>query len=259
MTLYTFNKHIRWRKENPEMILICDCKRLLDFKLPIKYALFIKELNCGVNNENLNGKNKSLFSDFEKMKMLSELNVRELKEKDFQKAMEIFDQELGAKRVRDSSFLHEKFKQYPQFFLGLFLEKDLIGVICGFPREDYLLLSEIAIDSRFHNRDFGKRLVSEFEKRAKKGYNKINAGAQDNVIGFYSSLGYSPFLLIQFEKGEYNLNDFKKFKIESVKEYDGMIGINLKIDKADLNLLKQLEIKYPNAHLQFIFSKRFQE
>lgn len=36
MKKYILNKHIRYRKEDG-YILICDCKRLLDYEMPLKY------------------------------------------------------------------------------------------------------------------------------------------------------------------------------------------------------------------------------
>jgi len=55
---------------------------------------------------------KKVFSDFEKMELLSKLELKQLEEKDFQKAMEILDNELGKERVRNSSFLFDKFKKF---------------------------------------------------------------------------------------------------------------------------------------------------
>jgi len=60
--------------------------------------------------------------------------------------------------------------------------------------------------------------VKEFEKVASKQFNKINVGAQDNAIGFYKSIGYQPFLLIQFKKETYGKQDFPKFEILNIKD-----------------------------------------
>jgi len=250
----TLNKNVRWRVDN-NMIFICDCKRLIDLKLPLKYESFMKSLNKGIEKKSLSEEERLAFSDFEKMKLLLELKIKTLTEKDFMYAMNILDEELGKSRVRDSSFLHNKFKEFSQFFIGLFLDNELIGVICGFPREDYLLISEIAIDSRFQGRGFGKRLILEFERIAKDSYKKINAGAQDNVIGFYDSLGYNPFLLIQFKQGEYNLEDFSEFKILSNKKYEDSVALEIEIKEFRLEILNNLRKKYPKAYFQYIFTK----
>jgi len=132
------------------------------------------------------------------------------------------------------------------------LGKELIGAVCGFPREDYLLMSEIAIDSRFQRRKFGEKLVKKFEKVAFKKYNKIHVGALDNAIEFYKSLNYKPFLLVQFENGVYDKNDFSSFEVLSVLDY----GIELNPINCNLIELKRLRNLYPKAKLQYIFTKR---
>ena len=249
--IQTLNKHIKWRNDNGA-IFICDCKRLIDLKIPFKYKFFMNELSKGVEKEKLNEEEKKVFADFEKINLLSELKIRLLGERDFERAMNILDNELGKERVRDSAFLYKKFKKFPQFFIGIFLGKELVGVICGFPREDYLLISEIAVDLRFHGRGFGKRLVKTFEEEAKTKYNKINAGAQDKAIGFYESLGYKPFLLIQFKKKDYPMNEFEDLKI--IKSCPGVIEAEVK--SYGIKMLEKLRKKYPKANFQYIFTKR---
>jgi GNAT superfamily N-acetyltransferase len=138
------------------------------------------------------------------------MKISKLKRKEFSSAMKILNNELGSERVRDEKFLLEKFKEFPEFFIGIFLDKELIGVICGFPREDYLLMSELAIDRRFQKRGFGKLLVKEFDKIAKeKNYSQIKVGAMDGAISFYNSLeDYNPLLLIQYDSGKYVPSEF---------------------------------------------------
>jgi ribosomal protein S18 acetylase RimI-like enzyme len=255
--IQTLNKHVRWRVEKKE-ILICDCKRLIDLKLPLEYISFMNKLERGVDREKLNEKEKKVFSDFEKMKLLSNLEIRQITPKEFDYAMDIFDEELGKDRGIKREFLHKKFKEIPKFFIGIFLGDRLIGAICGFPREDYLPISKIAIISRFQNRNFGRKLVERFEEIARKQYDKINVGAEDRAIGFYESLPrYKPFLLIQFEKKNYSDENFNKFDI--IKKYDfdkNNRAIEVKIKKVDLKYLEKLRKKYPKAWFQYIFTKQ---
>ena len=181
------------------------------------------------------------------------LKISPLNKKDFPQAMEILNEELGKNRVRSANFLLKKFKQFPKFFIGVYLDKELIGIICGFPREDYLLISELAIDSRFHRRNFGRKLVEEFEEVAKKeNYNKINVGAQDESVGFYSSLRFEPFLLIQFNEKDYSKGDFKNFDI--IRYALGIIEVKTK--ECDIPKLIKLRKKYPKAYFQYIFTKK---
>ena len=103
----TFNKHIRWRQENSE-ILICDCKRMMDFKVPLIYLGFLKSLENGIEEKNLDKNYKKLFSDLKKVNFLSEIKTKVLDNKDFSPAMKILDEELGKERVRDGVFLKKK-------------------------------------------------------------------------------------------------------------------------------------------------------
>ncbi len=181
-----------------------------------------------------------------------EIKLKKLPQKDFNLAMKILDNELGKKRVRNSNFLKEKFKEYPQYFIGIYLGEELAGVICGFPREDYLLISEIAVDCRFQNRSFGRKLFQEFERVGFKKYKKIHVGSLDKSIEFYKSLNYQPFLLVQFKKGAYNKNDFLNFKILKIRDY----GLELEVKNCNLNELNRLKKMYPKANLQYIFTKK---
>jgi len=247
----TLNKHVRWRKDKNK-ILICDCKRLIDLKMPFEFESVIKKIERGINQNKLDNKEKLLFSDFEKLKMISNLEIRQIRKNEFQKAMAILSNELKV-RVRNDNFLSQKLEEFPQFFIGVFLDNELIGIICGFPREDYLLISELAIDSKFQRRGFGKRLVEYFENIAKKDYKKINVGAQDKTIEFYKSLEYNPFLFIQYKKGDYSLGNFSNFKIINHNSE----SIKVQIEECDQEHIKKLRKKYPKANFQYIFYKRF--
>jgi len=254
--IQTLNKHVKWRKDK-EDILICDCKRLIDLKLPLKYKFFMEKLEKGVEKGNLIEEEKKVLSDFEKMKLLSQLEIKHIKSKEFNEAIKILDTELGKKRVRSKDYLSKKLKKFPEFFIGVFLDKDLIGVVGGFPREDYLLMSELAIDSKFQKRGFGKRLVEKFEQVAKEKYNQINVGAEDKAINFYSAVGYKPFLLIQFKPKDYSYNDFNNFNIIKKYDFGGYLTIEAKIIRYNMKLLNKLRKKYPSAYFQYIFTKNF--
>lgn len=184
--------------------------------------------------------------------MQNRLEIRQIKKNEFDRAMEILDKELK-NRPRDNNFLLKKFESYPKFFIGAFLDNELIGVICCYPREDYLLMSELAVDSRFQRRGFGAMLVKEFERNA-TGYKKIKVGATDNAIDFYKSLhGYKPFLQVQYKKGCYSDEDFKELNIAKENEDKTYMILEVKVDECDYEPLIKLREKYPNAYFQYIF------
>ena len=248
--MITLKKQVKWRRDK-NALLICDCKRLIDLKLSFKYESFLRKLLCGLDPDALGGDEALIFSEFEKMDLLCDLKIIQLPEKDFHLAMNILDDELRKNRVRDPGFLRKKFKENIEFFIGIYLAEQLVGVICGFPREDYLLMSEIAIDFRFQRRKFGERLVKEFERIAFRNYSRIHAGALDDAIEFYKSLNYKPFLLVQFEKGIYNKNDFLDFKV--LKLCDNCVELEIK--DCSIEELNKLRSLYPKASLQYIFVK----
>ena len=247
------NKHIRWRKEK-NTLLICDCKRMMDLKIPLKFEPIIKRFERGFDERELKNREKLLFHDFKKLSLLSDLNIRKIKKKEFPKAMKLLDNELKI-RIRDNQFLWDKYKKFSKFFIGIFLDNEIIGIICGFPREDYLLISELAIDSKFHKKGFGKKLVETFERIGKKKYKRINVGAEDNAIKFYESLDYNSFLLIQYKKEDYSKKDFDKLKIKKKIKDKNYERIEVEITRRDLKILDKLRKKYPKAYFQYIFTK----
>jgi len=192
--------------------------------------------------------------DYKKV-LLGTLETRQLGRNEFNKAMEILDKELKH-RPRDNNFLLKKFESFPEFFIGVFLDSEVIGVICGFPREDYLLISELAVDSRFQRRGFGRGLVKEFERTAReKKYKKINLGAWDNAINFYKSLDYKSHLLIQYKKEYYSYEDFKELNITKKTEDAEYKILEVEMERKDLELLVKLRKKYPNAYFSIYFYK----
>ena len=249
--MITLKEQVKWRRDK-NSLFICDCKNLIDLKLSFEYEPFLKKLSSGVIFEKLNKTEKLIFLEFKKLNLLTNLELKKLPFGDFSKAMCILDNELEKNRVRESSFLKEKFKKIPDYFIGIYLGGKIVGVVCGFSREDYLLMSEIAVDCRFQRRKFGKKLVQAFEKIGFKKYNKINVGALDEAIEFYKFLNYKPFLLVQFKKGIYNKKDFSGFKILAIKDY----GIELEADKCNINELTKLRKIYPKARFQYIFTKK---
>ncbi len=116
-------------------------------------------------------------------------------------------------------------------------------------------MSELAIDSKFQKRGFGKRLVEKFERVAKEKYNRINVGAEDKAINFYSNIGYKPFLLIQFKSKDYSNNDFNNFAIIRKYDFGGYLTIESKVIRYNLEILNKLRKKYPKAYFQYIFTK----
>lgn len=65
-----FSKHIKFRKEK-ECIFICNCKTLIDFKVSLKYWIFLNNLEKGnINEKYLKKDEVLLLKDFQKIGFL---------------------------------------------------------------------------------------------------------------------------------------------------------------------------------------------
>jgi len=164
------------------------------------------------------------------------------------------------KRPRTYEFLVDKLCENPELFLGLYLDNELIGVIEGFSRDDYLLLSEIAVDIRFRNRGFATLLIKEFEKTANRlGYSKIKLGAGDDAVNLYLKNNYLPTLQIQVPESELpKVIDYcvkNDIYILGTKEFDNIVAIELTADKIDFELLNYLKKLFNPISIQYLFTK----
>lgn len=261
MKKYTFSKHVKFRKEQ-DYILICDCKLLRDFKVDLELEQFIKKINCGIRKSELNGEKENLlFKDFVSMKLLSEISFKQISSNNFKVADEFMEKHLyKGKRVRPYEFLLEKLKENPSLFIALYLDKEIIGVVQGFPRDNYLLVSEIAVDIRFHGRKFGSKLLQEFEKNATKmGHKTIKLGARDDATNFYLSNGYSPSLFIQVpinqEETMIKKLNQEKEDIKNVSHVNNLAGIEIAVKNCNQQLLSRVNKEFKPTSAQFLFTK----
>jgi|GEM_PF-1185390 GNAT superfamily N-acetyltransferase len=264
MKKYTFSKHVKFRREK-ENILICDCKNLKDFKVKIPFENFLNRITRGVVEADISDEIEMLlFQDFKSTNLLVEITIKPLLFEEYVIADAFLEKQLyytyNGKRPRSYEFLLDKLHENPELFLGLYLDDDLIGVVEGFPRDDYLLISEIAVDIRFRNKGFGTLLIKEFEKVAKKiGYKKIKLGSQDDAVNLYLKNNYLPLLLIQILDSEYDavIDHCNKETIQilSTKHFDNIMAVELVIDKIDLGLLKHFKKLFNPISIQYLFTK----
>lgn len=186
--------------------------------------------------------------------MKNNYKLRVIKKNELNQAIKLLNKNLYR---RNRAFLRKKFKANSKLFIGLFINDKIEGFICGFPRAGYLLLSQLALNKKFRKKGFGKKLVRFFEKNAGKKYKTIKVGAEDNALGFYYSLGYKPFLLIQYKK-PYSVNDFRDMKIIFKGIWCKYSTLHVKTERKNVKrrTLKKLRKKYPNVYFQYIFEKK---
>ena len=262
--MFTFSKHVRFRIEK-NFILVCDCKRLMSFKINLKYEHFMSAVNRGLGEKDIKSdKNKLLFKDLQKTRFLSPLTVRRVKKKEFKSAEVLLGKELFQKErpaVLSQRRLYNMFRKNPLFFIGVFLNNELIGVVGGGKRKitGEAVISVLSVDSRFKGRGFGKLLVKEFEKQAReKGFKIIKLGSSNESIGFYQSLNYKPSILIQIKVSKFkNIKEkIKRFKVILINQVNNYKGIEIKCDKIDLNFLKKIKKDLKADAVQYLFTKK---
>lgn len=265
MIKYTFSKHVKFRKER-DCILLCNCKQLHDFKVELEFEKFVNRVNCGISTEEIiEEKELLLFKDFQTMKMLSKLSFKQIKSDNFKQADSFMEKYLyKGKRPRDYEFLLTKLKENPSLFIGLYLGSEIIGAIQGFPRDCYILLSEIAVDKRFRKRGFGSMLIKEFEKNAKRyNYPFIKAGAEDTAIEFYSANRFMPSLFFQVkeekEKSIIRLLEKENYKIIAITHVNNITGIEIAIGNCNILKLKKLRKLLNPLSAQFLFTKQLKQ
>jgi len=132
------------------------------------------------------------------------------------------------------------------------MDSELIGVICGFPRDDYLLLSELAVNKKHWKNGVGKKLLDAFMKLSDK---KIHAGSKDGAIDFYKKMGFKPFLLLQTKIEDFDEMQFKKINAFELKKEGDYLIMKVKTKKATKEEIAGLRKKLPLTHVQYIFTK----
>jgi GNAT superfamily N-acetyltransferase len=172
------------------------------------------------------------------------VHIKPLNSNNYHSIYNFLQNNLHLSRTED--FLKEKLQEYPQYFKGLYLDDELIGVIQGFPRDDYILISEIAVDRRFRRKGYGTLLIKAFETEVQ--HKEIKVGAQDEAIQFYLSLGYKPSIYVQLKKDSWPP---KNFIVK--QEFEDIVGYEIAVDKIDLDLLEDWKSKAISA--QYLFTK----
>lgn len=245
------NQHTKYREEKNE-ILISQCKLRQDFRLNKKFLELLNRLKKGLEENKLNESEKKFMKDLGKAKMMGNLTFKQITKETIGESLILIDKVLGKERSRKSNEIKLIFEKEPKFFIGAFLDNTLVGIITGFYRDKYLVLGEIAVIDYFQNRGIGNRLVKEFLKLQDK---EIRVGSEDDAIKFYESINFKPFLLIQYDKKDYNKRDFSEFEEFEYVENKGHCMLSVKIGASSKEKIELLRKKFPKAYLQYIFRK----
>jgi len=90
--------------------------------------------------------------------------------------------------------VRKDYSKNKNLYVGCYKQQELIGIAHGFVKKNMVILSGIAVKHEYWKKGIGAKLLSFFEKQAKKtGKKKITIGAANfpiDVVGFYEKSGY---------------------------------------------------------------------
>ena len=93
------------------------------------------------------------------------------------------------------SFSKEELEEASDFHIAGFSGETMIGTLVLSPQnKEIIRMRQVAVHSDYQKRGIGKQLV-EFSENfgVKKGYKKMILHSREDVIPFYTKLGYSVF------------------------------------------------------------------
>ncbi len=88
-------------------------------------------------------------------------------------AIKFVKEELGAFRhqyPRTIDYVKAVYNKYPEFFIGAYYNRVLVGVLFSYPDFDKkeVLIGELVVKKEFRRKGIGKMLILELEKICKK-------------------------------------------------------------------------------------------
>ena len=122
------------------------------------------------------------------------------------------------RRYRTFGCIQKNYKREPSLFVGAYDKNKLIGVVFGFIKKSKILLGEMAVLENYRNKGVGQKLLSFFEKQAKK-LNKeyIELGAWGCAERFYLKNNYKPLIFAQIYHKDVPKN-YKQLGLDIIKE-----------------------------------------
>ena len=126
---------------------------------------------------------------------MSIIRIKEIafKSSDYKKAVTIREEIL--RNPLGLSFSKEELEEASDFHIAGFSDETMIGTLVLSPQnKENIRMRQVAVHSDYQKRGIGKQLV-EFSEYfgVKKGYKKMILHSREDVIPFYTKLGYSVF------------------------------------------------------------------
>lgn len=186
------------------------------------------------------------------------MEIKKLPEKDLDEAYA-----LDKKYVHEDSTLDEFKKFYqenPKLYVGCYEEGELIGLVYGSTKEDFVILNSIAVRGDYWRKGIGSKLLKKFEEQVKKlNATKISVVAAEGwVENFYLKNGFELVaFFVQIKKNKLP-KDYKKFGYKIVKEKEDMDKKILFIETKELSTKDRETIrkKFNAEQVNYLFEKK---
>jgi len=179
--------------------------------------------------------------------------------KDLKEADDLQQQILNPthkRRYRTFWCIQKNYKIEPSLFVGAYDKDKLVGVVFGFIKKSKILLGEMAVLENYRNKGIGQKLLSFFEKQAKKLNKKyIELGAWGSAEKFYLKNNYKPLIFAQIYHKDIP-NNYKQLELDIIKETNYSDSKRLWIKTKYNPKLKEILKKKLNAYnVIYLFRK----
>lgn len=143
----------------------------------------------------------------------------------------------------------------------MYIEKDnyiIAGITGKNMTKDKITMGIISVSKEERNKELGKKLILEFEKRCKeKGIKNIDLGSRFRACSLYKKLNYSYNLMVQIN--DFNINEIRnnnKYSLKEISSYqsNSYVYIIYEVDDIKEEYIKCFE-KIKNSYTQYIFKK----
>lgn len=160
------------------------------------------------------------------------------------------------KRYRSFGCVKKNYNREPALFIGAYDKNKIIGIIFGYIKKNKILIGEMAVLEKYRSKNNGSKLLTYFEKQAKKLNKKyIELGALGPAEKFYLKNNYKPLIFAQIYHKDVPKN-YKQLGLDIIKETNYSDSKRLWIKTKYNPKLKEILKKKLNAYnVIYLFRK----
>lgn len=160
------------------------------------------------------------------------------------------------KRYRPFGCVKKNYNREPSLFIGAYDKNKIIGITFGYIKKNKILIGEMAVLEEYRSKNVGSKLLTYFEKQAKKLNKKyIELGALGPAEKFYLKNNYKPLIFAQIYHKDVPKN-YKNLGCEIICETNYKDAKKLKIiAKYDPKLKDEIKKKFNAFDVIYLFKK----